>query len=107
MQRTLLFLFLLLPCLLQAQGLSIAGTILDQEATAPLPGAHVQLLYPWEEEILSTVTDDKGQFIFKDVEKGGYKLKVSFIGFADFIQEVTLTKIDVDLGQLIIRGKAN
>ena len=100
MQRILLYLFLLLPCLLQAQGLSISGTIIDQEAAVPLRGAHVQLLYPSEEEVQSSVTNDKGEFIFKDVEKGGYKLKVSFIGFTDFIQEVTLTKGDVDLGQL-------
>jgi len=100
MEKTLLYLFLLLPCLSQAQGLSISGTILDQEAAIPLPGAHVQLLYPWEEEVQSTVTNDKGQFIFKEVEKGGYKIKVSFIGFADFIQEVTLTNEDVDIGKI-------
>ena len=100
MKRTLLYLVLLFPCLLQAQDLSISGTILDQPSASPLPGAHIELLYPWEEAVQSTVTNEKGQFTFKGVEKGGYKLKVSFLGYGDYLQEVTLTNADVDLGQV-------
>ena len=65
MQRILLYLFLLLPCLLQGQGLSISGTIIDQEAAVPLPGAHVQLLYPWEEEVQSALRMIKGNLYSK------------------------------------------
>ena len=108
MKKAYLFIFLLIPCYLQAQKLTITGTVLDQEATSPLPGAHVQLLYPWEEEVQSTVTDDKGQFVLKEVEKGGYQLKISFLGYADLVQEVTLTNEDKDLGQLLVsEGSVN
>ncbi len=87
---------------LAAQHLKITGKVIDEKAKIALPGAHITLMYPWEEVVKSSITDAEGGFIIEGVEKGGYKLKVSFLGYVDYVQEVTLVEEDADLGVVVI-----
>lgn len=65
----------------------IKGRIVDFETTAPLPGATVVLL-PLNKGM---VTDEKGYYQLENIPAGQYQLKVSFIGYQSFIQQVTIT----------------
>ncbi len=107
MIKKLLFLpILFLSFTTIAQNLQISGKVVDEKAQSPLPGAHITLMYPWEEAVKSSITDADGTFILEGLEKGGYKLKVSFLGYADYMQEVTLVDKNLDLGVLVIEEGA-
>jgi hypothetical protein len=99
MKNVLLAIFLLLAFEASAQNFTIKGKAVD-EAGAPLPGAHVALQYPWGEDAKQTATEPNGSFTLTDVEAGGYKIKISFLGYEDLVREVTITGQSVDLATL-------
>ncbi len=82
-----------------AQTWQLKGKVVD-EKDLPLPGAHLVLQYPWGEDAYQGATETDGSFVWKDLEQGGYKLKISFLGYEDYLQEVTLTRPMTDLGVL-------
>lgn len=102
MTKYIYILLFFLPITLTAQNLNITGKVIDETNQQALPGANISLLYPWEEVVKSVVSDIDGNFLFENVEKGGYKLKISFVGYTDKVQEVTLSSQSIDLGTLII-----
>jgi hypothetical protein len=80
MQR-FLFLLLLLPAGVWAQGFSVSGTVKDS-AGVVLPGALVQLLQDADSAAsIRTCTDDKGAYTFKEVAQGVYNLRVQATGY--------------------------
>ncbi len=89
MKKILPILFCLISWGLSAQDFSVKGKIINDNGPA-VEGAYVSLLYPWNEEVKSAVTDASGQFEFKKVEKGGYKVKSTFLGLQDFVKEITV-----------------
>ncbi|MEL6864643.1 MAG: carboxypeptidase-like regulatory domain-containing protein, partial [Bacteroidota bacterium] len=100
----LLFIGLLaLP--LGAQQLSLSGQIIDQDGLG-LPGAHLSLQYPWGEVVQDQVSGTDGFFQFEEVEQGGYRLIVQFLGYRDLQQEVTLKSSALDLGTLTLSPAA-
>lgn len=82
-----------------AQTFTIKGKITDDK-NASLPGANVVLSYPWGEMAAATATEPNGSFELKGVEKGGYSLVVTFLGYEDLKKEVTLSNKNIDLGTL-------
>jgi hypothetical protein len=66
------------------------------------PFATVMLLNPKDSALLNfTRGDDKGHFEFKNVKNTTYLLKMSFVGFIPFQQNITPSALDVnDLGAL-------
>ncbi|MEZ4960136.1 MAG: TonB-dependent receptor [Saprospiraceae bacterium] len=105
MKTNLLIVLLLCAFGAAAQTYSVTGTVID-ETGAPLPGAYVILQYPWGEDAKLTATEADGSFNLKEVEKGGYKLKVSFVGYEDFLKEITITDKSVNVGTLAIQPSA-
>ena len=63
----------------------VSGTAKDPGG-ASLQGARVQLVELNKQQ----VTDTQGQFRFTDVPPGSYTLSVSYVGFGDFSQAVTV-----------------
>ncbi|RMG88665.1 MAG: TonB-dependent receptor, partial [Bacteroidetes bacterium] len=88
---------------LSAQSFSIQGRILDDQSDTPLEGAHISLMHPWGEIYKTVLSGSDGRFALKGLSKGGYRLRISYIGFEDFEREVTLSGENADLG--IIRLK--
>jgi iron complex outermembrane receptor protein len=76
---------LLLPVLAMAQ-LSLSGKITDQQTGATLPGATVSI-----ENSLNAVTNAQGVYLFKNLKAGTYTIKVSYIGYRQINQQLTLT----------------
>lgn len=82
-----------------AQTFTIKGKITDDK-NASLPGANVVLSYPWGEMAAATATEANGSFELKGVEKGGYLLSITFLGYEDLKKEVTVSNKNIDLGSL-------
>ncbi len=100
MSKSILFTaFLLLSSILAAQTYSVKGKIVD-ENKQPLPGAYVILQYPWGEDASAVATEVSGNFELKKVEKGGYVLKVSYLGYEELSKEITLSNQNISLGEL-------
>lgn len=68
----------------------LSGTAKDP-AGSPLQGARVEVM-PLNKQ---AVTDSQGQFRFSDVPPGDYMLTISYVGFSNFTQPVTITAAQV------------
>lgn len=65
----------------------IVGSVADAK-NQPLPGASVLLLAAADSSLVKgQLTSGEGRFEFADVESGQFFLKVSMLGFADFLSE--------------------
>ncbi len=72
---------------------SIKGVIKDAETKSPLIGANIVLLGT----SMGSTTDEDGFFMIQDVPEGSYKLEVSYLGYQQYEQMVTLSGNDVSL----------
>jgi hypothetical protein len=85
----------------------IFGIVLDEKDQSPLIGAHAALLKPdTEEELMATVTNERGIFFFRDIAKGDYILAISYLGYGTHKQEVTLGDEPVRLGRILMKEGA-
>lgn len=88
-----------------AQKFSIKGQMVDT-LQAPLPSATVMLLNPKDSSLVNFgVTNAAGSFEIKNVNKGTYQLKVSYVGFGTFtkIFATPETGAVVELGRMQLR----
>ena len=105
MKQIISFLLFLLPFTVLAQSYQISGIIHDETGTA-LPGAVVQLEHPWDEVIANTVTDKNGAFNFKNQSQGGYKIRITFLSYAETLKECTISNSNYAFGVIQLE-KAN
>ncbi len=107
---TLLVFPLLVGWSVTAQKFSIKGTVSDS-LSKPMPSATVMLLNPKDSSLVNfAVTGSSGIFEIKNVNKGTYQLKISFVGFATFTKNFstpeTGTLFDFGAIKLIPRSQA-
>ena len=67
---------------------SISGKVVDKETKEPLQGAHIII----ENTFKSTTSNNSGYFFIKNLKKGNYSIKVSFIGYKTIIKKIKLEK---------------
>ncbi len=80
-----------------ATALNIKGTIRDSESE-PLAGATIKLLAQKDSAFVKgTKTNDKGVFTLADVKKGSYIVEASYIGYANYYKNVTISTSSVTL----------
>lgn len=82
----LFILFTLFVSLASAQTASLKGQVVDEETKEPLSGAFVH----FDGKNGGSVTDAFGHYAIKNVAPGSYKLKVKYVGFNEYKQDVTL-----------------
>ena len=74
------------------QQFSITGKIFD-ETSEPIAYANIVLLKAIDSTIVTgTTSDDFGAFTINEIDSENYILKVSFIGFEDFLQKISIEK---------------
>ena len=78
---------MLVPLLSWGQ-LSITGTIKEKNTGQALYGASVG----FEGLYIGTISDESGNFGFKNLKKGAYIIKFSFIGYTDVVKKIDLTE---------------
>ena len=80
-----LFLFLFAQLICAQDNGSLNGTITDANGM-PLSGTTIQIV----SLKTGTVTDINGKFVINNIPAGSYKIALSFVGFEDFTQSVTI-----------------
>ncbi|MFT4973264.1 MAG: hypothetical protein ACI9JY_002472, partial [Saprospiraceae bacterium] len=83
-----------------AQNFSISGKVVAKKTQVPMSVALIALAHPWGEVFKSDVAKANGNFELTDIGMGGYLLKISFLGYQDFQQEVTISNENITLGQI-------
>src|SRR3954471_2473464 len=103
MNKILLLFFVLITSTGFAQKFTIKGQVTDT-LSGPMPSATVMLMNPKDSSLVNfTATDVKGFFEMKNVSKGDFQVKVTFVGFAPVIKDVRLADFVtpiVDVGKL-------
>jgi len=71
------------------QKFSIKGLVTDS-LSGPLPSSTVMLLNPKDSSLVNFgVSDVKGSFEIKNVNKGEYLLKITFVGYSNYMKRIT------------------
>lgn len=107
MYRLLLLLFMLLPLATLAQRFTLKGQLVDT-LSSPMPSATVMILQAKDSALANfAVTDGKGFFEIKNVIRGEYILKVSFVGYATLTQRIVPQEglVEMNLGVLKLQPK--
>jgi hypothetical protein len=84
----------------------IQGTTINSDSTAaPLGSATVMLLQRKDSSLVNfTRTNEKGAFAMKNVKRGEYLLKISYVGFIPFQQDIVFGDNEtIDLGTLKLK----
>ena len=84
---------------LQAQNLTVSGTIKSARSNKPLQSANVAIV----NTDLGTFTDENGRFVVKDIRSSEVSLKISMIGFVDTTLNVSTKEKAYDLGEIKLR----
>lgn len=79
------YLFFLAPFILLAQSGNIQGTVTDENGLY-LPGANAMI----PSLSKGAITDFDGRFTIVGIPEGTYNIKVSYLGYADLSQEITV-----------------
>jgi iron complex outermembrane receptor protein len=75
------------PAMGQKCDLSIRGKIIHLENNEPILGAYVWI----EEANTGTVTDENGNFTFKNLCQGTYKITIQYLGHREIQEKIELT----------------
>ncbi len=97
-------LYLVLTNIISAQQISIRGKITDDKNES-LPGAAISLLNTDSTTIQSAVSDVDGLFVFMTTESGSKILRVTFLGYVDHYQSVSLNQPIINTGQISLKAK--
>lgn len=97
MRKFTLFFYLFISSLTLAlaQKGTVRGNIYDKATAAPVSFASVGM----EGTTFGTTTDEFGFFTISNVPAGKYKLKVTFLGYDEFSEEIEITK-----GQIVFKN---
>lgn len=100
-RHALTTLTLLLFSTVTAIAVNITGTVKDSATTEPLMEATVRLLSAKDSTFIKGVTTNlDGKFTLSGVNKGKYILAVTYIGYADYFQDVNVASSNVRLGAI-------
>ncbi|OEK02090.1 hypothetical protein BFP97_11405 [Roseivirga sp. 4D4] len=84
------------------QRLAIDGIVLDSTYKKPLPSANIVLRDNLDSLVQATISNQEGEFIIKDLPKGAYQLRISFVGFKPYRQSITLTDASLSIGKIYL-----
>ncbi len=90
-------LLVLVPALARAQT-TVQGRVADGKDQSALTGANVLLLHLPDSVKTGTAADAQGRFQFDNVAAGRYQVRVSFLGYAEQRQALTVGTGPVTLG---------
>ena len=100
---------LLLSAAAFAQKFTLKGQVVDSLG-ATLPSATVMLMNPKDSSLVNFgVSDPRGNFEIRNVNKGTYQIKVSFVGFGAYQKLIKMDQavgMVIDLGQLKLQTES-
>jgi len=82
---------------------SIQSTLFDSKNNAAIEMATVRLLrLPDSTLVQGAQTNLKGDFILSKIKPGNYVLKISSVGYTDYLRNITMDKKDIILKSILI-----
>ena len=115
-KRFNLFLTIIIFCLSSLNAFAaekgiIRGKVIEEIGALPIPFASV-IVYEGssEQSLYSSQTDESGFFKFTNLKKGIYRVKISYLGFTNFlVNDILITEKDFDknLGNLKLSSESN
>ena len=103
---TLILLITMPGKILQAQNYSIFGIVLDESGRG-IAGANAVVLNQRDSSVIKgSTTDDEGKFRITGLYQTRHLLRITFIGYEDFLKNVDLSGRGVDMGKIILKEKA-
>ncbi|MEL6809978.1 MAG: outer membrane beta-barrel family protein [Bacteroidota bacterium] len=98
---TLIALFISVSSLCQ----EITGLVVSNQNDEPLPFATVMLQRASDSLLVKAIiSDEQGKFLFSDIDNDSYRIKISMIGYSDYISSsFTLADNSRDLGTLKLK----
>ncbi len=102
MRSIILFFLFLSPILIHAQ-YEVKGKVMAEEEA--IGWANIVLLNAHDEMVQGTTSDEDGMFNM-NVDKGNYKIQITFLGLADWEQEIQIES-DYDMGIILLKEDAN
>ncbi len=84
----------------KANRATLRGNVFEKESAQPLAFATVQIEGP---EQRGAATDINGFFSIADVQPGTYRLRVSYVGYEDYTQEVVLKAGEVVYKNIVLQ----
>jgi hypothetical protein len=101
MKRIFLVLIFHLSCSVLHAQFSVSGMVIDSLGSTPLLGVNLLLMEENDTTFLrGTVTDNSGVFEFRNIKRGQYVLRLSYIGYAEVNKKISLTSTDLELGAM-------
>jgi iron complex outermembrane receptor protein len=102
---SIIFILIFASALFSQDG-KLMGIVRDENTGEPLVGANVVL----QKTRMGTVTDQDGEFVIERIKPGDYKLTITYIGYQDYTEKVTIEpskvfKLSANLKETPIRGK--
>ncbi len=85
----------------KAQDYTLSGSVVDNSGV-PVPFANVLLLNPDQEIVQGTITEDDGTFTVSGLDDAGYQLKVSFVGYDDYLSDAFTISEDELFPEIIL-----
>ena len=110
-QLLLLLLFITLP--LSAQDTSLRGNVSDSESGEPLVKATLQLYrlttsHNYTDTVFTagTLSDEQGNFVFKDLPIGQYLLRATYLGYEEATRSLRKGSTALSLGNIALKADA-
>ena len=98
----LLIVLLVTTSVLYSYGYEIKGIVLDGDKQQPMPKANVSLLQK-DAVISGALTTHKGSFEITNIKQGSFTLKISYIGYKAYEQNIDVTNTDINLGKILLQ----
>lgn len=106
--RKILFLLLLFPLAIMAQGTgTISGKMIDGENNEPLGFATISVTRAGSSAPTSGVTsDDDGKFLITGLQEGDYTVQFTFVGYMSDSRKVSITSTrnKINLGNIVMKS---
>lgn len=83
---------------------TVSGRVIDQNSKAAIPFASVAVFSEEDRLFTGNMTGEDGRFVIAGLSEGNYQLRVSFVGYRDYITRVLIGKLNVhyDLGEIAL-----
>lgn len=78
-------------------GVTVSGIIKDN-FNQPLIGATVSLRNTSDSFVAGTAAEIDGSFVLNDIRSGEYKIKISYLGYEDYVKMITVGQTELVLG---------
>ena len=90
----------------EKQTFNLKGSVADSVSKTALGNAYIKLDNQRTGYTKTIISDTKGQFMFKDLPKGGYAFSITFVGYQSIKKRIRLQDQDLDMGVVLLKDDA-